>query len=231
MKIIFPFFIGLLLCGCINNEESEKNKIQLTSNIDSVSYALGTESVNMIPKAYPKINLSIFQNGLNDKLNKNEILDSTTCQRIINSYIKQIQQQGYEKLIQKYEPILIEGKEFLTNNSKREEVITTENGLQYEILLKGKGQVPSQNDIVEIHFYDTYIDGTVYYNSYEDGTTLTLKVIDAFPGWAEALSLMPVGSKWKLYIPYYLAFGEKGDGQKIGPFSTIISEIELINIK
>lgn len=232
MKSILPFFVIYFLGGCISNENAKNNSdVTLATKMDSVSYALGTESVKMLPKAYPEINLSVFQSGLEDKINNNELIDSLTSQKIIENYISQKQIEGYENYRKNYENIIKEGEVFLEKNKNKEGVIQLPSGLQYEILKKGKGKKPTQNDIVEIHYYDTYIDGSVYYNSYEQGSSISVPVNGAFPGWAEALSMMTVGSKWKLYIPYNLAFGEKGDGQKIGPFATIISEIELINIK
>lgn len=123
------------------------------------------------------------------------------------------------------------GQKFLEENKQRKEVTTTESGLQYEIIKQGKGKIPTAEDKVKVHYHGTLIDGTVFDSSVDRGEPVVFGVNQVIPGWVEALQLMPVGSKWKLYIPYDLAYGEHGAGELISPYSTLIFEVELIDIE
>ncbi len=123
------------------------------------------------------------------------------------------------------------GKEFLLENAKRDGVVTTASGLQYEVLAQGSGASPKATDEVTVHYHGTLTDGRVFDSSVERGQPATFPVNGVIPGWIEALQLMNVGSKYKLFIPSDLAYGERGAGQMIGPNSTLIFEVELISIK
>jgi FKBP-type peptidyl-prolyl cis-trans isomerase FklB len=123
-----------------------------------------------------------------------------------------------------------DGKKFLADNSKRENVITLPSGLQYEIIKAGEGPKPNLEDKVTTHYHGTLIDGTVFDSSVDRGEPASFPVNGVIKGWTEALQLMPVGSKWKLFVPYDLAYGERGTGPQIGPYTTLIFEVELISI-
>ena len=123
-----------------------------------------------------------------------------------------------------------EGRKFLAANSKNEKVVTLESGLQYEVIKAGEGAKPSLNDQVTTHYHGTLIDGTVFDSSVERGQPASFPVNGVIKGWTEALQLMNVGSKWRLFVPYDLAYGERGAGPQIGPFTTLIFEVELISI-
>ena len=123
-----------------------------------------------------------------------------------------------------------EGANFLAENAKKEGVISLESGLQYEILKQGSGPKPTINDNVTTHYHGTLIDGTIFDSSVDRGQPATFPVSGVIKGWTEALQLMTVGSKWRLYVPYDLAYGERGAGANIGPFTTLIFEVELISI-
>jgi FKBP-type peptidyl-prolyl cis-trans isomerase FklB len=123
-----------------------------------------------------------------------------------------------------------EGTKFLAENAKREEVLTTETGLQYEILTVGEGEKPTPASTVRTHYHGTLINGDVFDSSYERGQPAEFPVAGVIKGWTEALQMMPVGSKWRLYVPHDLAYGEQGAGGAIGPFSTLVFDIELLDI-
>lgn len=122
------------------------------------------------------------------------------------------------------------GENFLAENGKREGVVTTKSGLQYEIIKKGNGATPTANDKVRVHYHGTLIDGTVFDSSIDRGEPAEFGVSQVIKGWTEALQLMPVGSKWKLYIPYDLAYGDREVSEEIKPYSTLIFEVELLDI-
>jgi FKBP-type peptidyl-prolyl cis-trans isomerase len=122
------------------------------------------------------------------------------------------------------------GNAFLEENKGREGVKTTASGLQYEVITEGTGPIPSAEDRVRVHYHGTLIDGTVFDSSVERGEPAVFGVGQVIPGWTEALQLMPVGSKWKIYVPSELAYGERGAGADIGPNTTLIFEVELLEI-
>ena len=123
-----------------------------------------------------------------------------------------------------------EGEEYLAENAKREEIVVTDSGLQYEILQAGDGAIPTKEDTVRTHYHGTLVNGTVFDSSVDRGQPAEFPVGGVIAGWTEALQLMPVGSKWRLHIPYNLAYGERGAGGAIGPYATLIFDIELLAI-
>jgi FKBP-type peptidyl-prolyl cis-trans isomerase FklB len=131
----------------------------------------------------------------------------------------------------KYGETRAEGEKFLQENALRDEVKTTESGLQYEVLVQGKGPKPTAESTVKVHYEGTLIDGTVFDSSYQRGEPIEFPLNGVIKGWTEGLQLMPVGSKYKLYIPYELGYGERGAGQSIQPYSALIFTVELLEIK
>lgn len=124
-----------------------------------------------------------------------------------------------------------EGELFLSENKEKENVVTLPSGLQYEILTEGHGAIPTATDKVECHYHGTLIDGTVFDSSVQRGKPAVFGVNQVIKGWVEALQLMPVGSKWKLFVPSDMAYGEQGAGNDIEPNSTLIFEVELLGIQ
>ncbi|MES2603453.1 MAG: FKBP-type peptidyl-prolyl cis-trans isomerase [Pseudomonadota bacterium] len=122
------------------------------------------------------------------------------------------------------------GEQFLKQNATRSEVTTTASGLQYEVLQVGNGKTPTRNSTVRVHYHGTLIDGTVFDSSVQRGETIEFPVSGVIAGWTEALQLMQEGAKWKLYIPHELGYGARGAGGAIGPYSTLIFEVELIAV-
>jgi len=125
---------------------------------------------------------------------------------------------------------LKKGEEFLAKNAEREEVKVTDSGLQYEILEEGDGPMPTSSDKVKTHYHGMLIDGSVFDSSVERGQPISFPVMGVIKGWQEALQMMPVGSKWRVYIPSRLAYGERGAGA-IGPNSALVFEVELLEIE
>jgi FKBP-type peptidyl-prolyl cis-trans isomerase FklB len=145
------------------------------------------------------------------------------AQSVINTFFEGLQAKVSEQT-------MTAGKAFLDENAKREGVVTLASGLQYEIMSAGNGVIPKASDTVEVHYHGMLIDGTVFDSSVSRGEPATFGVTQVISGWVEALQLMPVGSKWKLFIPSNLAYGAQGAGQSIAPHSTLIFEVELLNI-
>ncbi|MEM9280745.1 MAG: FKBP-type peptidyl-prolyl cis-trans isomerase [Verrucomicrobiota bacterium] len=122
------------------------------------------------------------------------------------------------------------GKKFLEENLKKEGVMSTASGLQYEVITEGKGTSPSASDMVEVHYHGTLIDGKVFDSSVERGTPTSFPLDRVIPGWTEGLQLMKEGAKYRFFIPYYLAYGERGAGSDIKPYSALTFEVELLKV-
>ena len=223
MKNIIILSSLLLLIAC--KTEKPKESVNLITELDSVSYSLGVNIGENIKKQFEDINLDNFEAGIKDVLEKEleaKITDNQ-AQAIINSYFSKKQKKESESMIE-------DGANYLQENAKREGVTILPSGLQYEVINNGTGPKPTIKDNVTTHYHGTLIDGTVFDSSVDRGEPASFPVGGVIKGWTEALQLMSVGSKWKLYVPYDLAYGERGAGPQIGPYSTLIFEVELISI-
>lgn len=219
----FKFLTLLIIANLTINIKMSAQK--LNNEIDSVSYSLGVNIGENIKTQFPDIDLKNFEAAIKDVLddNKKPSISGADAQKTIQEYFTKQQAKASESVVE-------EGKKFLAENSKKENVVTLESGLQYEVIKTGEGAKPTLNDQVTTHYHGTLIDGTVFDSSVERGEPASFPVSGVIKGWTEALQLMNVGSKWRLFVPYDLAYGERGAGPKIGPFTTLIFEVELISI-
>lgn len=171
-----------------------------------------------------KLNKKILMTAMEMQFESDSLLfDLEEGNRIVSEFLSESSKSNSQDKIKA-------GEAFLAENAKKEGITVTESGLQYEIITQGTGEIPNENNTVETNYKGTLLDGTVFDSSYDRGSTAKFPVNGVIKGWIEALQLMPVGSKWKLYIPYDLAYGERGAGGVIGPYETLIFEIELISI-
>ncbi|MBK5073668.1 FKBP-type peptidyl-prolyl cis-trans isomerase [Budviciaceae bacterium CWB-B4] len=165
--------------------------------------------------------------GLTDALHGNH---PSVPVDVVHRALREIHERADKVRRDKQEKMAEEGVHYLEENAKRSEVNSTESGLQFEVLTQGEGTIPSRQDRVRVHYTGSLIDGTVFDSSVKRGEPAEFPVSGVIPGWIEALTLMPVGSKWKLTIPQHLAYGERGAGASIPPFSTLVFEVELLEI-
>ncbi|HMM16050.1 MAG TPA: FKBP-type peptidyl-prolyl cis-trans isomerase [Petrimonas sp.] len=182
-----------------------------------------------------KVNNDQMLAGLISTLkNQSTAISKTDANGLIQSKVEQAQAKEQakqeEELKVQYKDSIAAGEKFLTDNGKREGVVTLPSGLQYEVIRKGNGPIPSDTNTVKVHYHGTLINGTVFDSSVDRKEPATFGVTQVIPGWTEALKLMPVGSKWKLYVPYNLAYGAQDRGT-IKPFSTLIFDVELLGIE
>ena len=193
--------------------------------MEKISYALGMSlGNNLLNSGINDLNYSKLIKGIQDVLEQNKPeISKEEAQAVINDFFQEMQAKASEG-VQK------QGKDFLEANGKRPEVVTLSSGLQYEIMTPGDGKIPKASDQVKVHYHGTLIEGDVFDSSVSRGEPATFGVTQVIRGWVEALQLMPVGSKWKLFIPSDLAYGAQGAGQQIGPHTTLIFEVELLDI-
>jgi FKBP-type peptidyl-prolyl cis-trans isomerase FklB len=193
--------------------------------MNKVSYALGLSIGNNFQNAGIKdLNTNDFLKGLTDVFSGNQTdIGYDEAKKIISDYFEELQARKNEINIQA-------GDEFLRINREKNGVVELPSGLQYEILKQGNGTKPKASDKVKCHYHGTLINGVVFDSSVQRGESATFGVSQVIPGWVEALQLMPVGSKWRLFIPSRLAYGEKGAGEMIESNSTLIFEVELLDI-
>lgn len=206
---------------------------QENNQLDRLSYALGMSMGNNFKSSgIEKIVSSDFADGVaavyegaTPKMSYDE------AKAVIQSFFSQLQEKQNAAMAEMARVNAEAGKAFLAENAKRSEVKTTASGLQYEVIAEGDGNKPSANNTVKVHYTGSLIDGTVFDSSVQRGEPAVFGVTQVIPGWVEALQMMTVGSKWRLFIPSELAYGANGAGNIIGPNATLIFEVELLGIE
>ena len=200
---------------------SVKNKLYM----DKFSYALGLSMGNNFKSSgIQTLSVTDFANGVK-AVYEGEKPEMTydEAKQVINDFFTQMQREVNDRN-------RAEGEAFLAENKKKSGVVVLPSGLQYEVLTEGKGKKPAATDRVQCHYHGTLINGEVFDSSIERGEPAVFGVSQVIPGWVEALQLMPEGSKWRLFIPSDLAYGENGAGGKIAPNSTLIFDVELLKV-
>ncbi len=203
----------------------------MQSTREKVSYCLGLETGRDLQRKFNDMDIELLRKGFEDAItNNNPKLNQEEIQSIMQALRSQIeaqQRQFYAKLSEQNRK---EGEAFMENNKMQEGVVTLKSGLQYKVLSSGTGAKPTPADVVSVHYRGSFINGTIFDSSYERGKPQVFPLNRVIPGWSEAIQLMRVGDKWQIVIPHYLAYGEAGFGNEIGPNTTLIFEMELIGI-
>ncbi len=230
IKSIINFAIAALVVlgfGCQQQGTVNVNKLETLG--DSTSYALGVligaqnkEQLNNAP-GNEELNLEILAEVFRLYLTDTTSMDPMAANEIVRKFFTKANEAAGQEALE-------EGNAFLEENKTREGVVTTESGLQYEVLKQGDGPIPTAESTVKVHYHGTLIDGTVFDSSVEGGEPAQFGVTQVIPGWTEALQLMPVGSKYKLYIPQDLAYGANPRPGVIKPYMALIFEVELLEI-
>ena len=228
-KICLVLLLLLPLSAMAKKKSTKKKKapqVELATEIDSVSYALGVymghKSAYAI--AQQELRADVFARAHNDALFGVEtVMTPDYAQVFLDAYDKKMVQKENEARIKAQE-------DFLAANKLREGVVETASGLQYEVVRKGQGATPGPTDKVKVHYEGRLLDGTVFDSSIQRGKPIEFKLNRVIKGWAEGVALMQEGAKYVLYIPYQLGYGVQGAGDAIKPYSTLIFEVELIEI-
>ena len=204
----------------------------LKTQKDKASYGVGVDIGNSVKRLGTDLNVDLVVKGLRDALAGQKLLLSDEEIRValttLQAELKQKQQGAQQAAGEQNKKA---GDAFLAENKKKPGVVTLPDGLQYKILKAGTGKKPAPTDTVEVHYRGTLITGAEFDSSYKRGQPATFPANGVIKGWQEALQIMPVGSKWEIYIPAELAYGQTGAGAQIGPNATLIFEVELLSIK
>ena len=218
--------IGLLFSFCLAAE-----KLELRDQKDKESYSLGYQFGQSLKAQGLDINLEAYKAGIQDALGGTKpVLSQEEIQKTVSEFQKRVMAARQKELKEKAEKNLAEGKAFLEENKKKEGVKTLPSGLQYKVLAEGSGKIPKASDQVTVNYKGMLINGLEFDSSYKRGKSATFQVDKIVRGWTEALQLMEEGSRWQLFIPPELGYGERGGGP-IPPNSVLIFEVELISIK
>lgn len=193
--------------------------------MDKFSYGLGMGiGQNLLSMGVNEMNVEDFVKGVKDVLTGNKTeMTHAEAQKVVNEHFRKLAEAAYA--VNKEA-----GEKFLAENAKKEGVVTLPSGLQYQVLVEGSGKKPSATDRVQCHYEGTLIDGTVFDSSIKRGEPAVFGVNQVIRGWVEALQLMQEGAKWRLYIPYDMAYGEHGAGEMIPPYSALVFDVELIKV-
>ena len=217
----------LLAIAAIAAMPANGQKSKLPTSDDSLSYALGVANYKYYLGDSININTKMFSKGMTDASKEKAIMSDTTASAFIVSYM---QRREKARMMTEYAQQIETARTWFSDNAKKEGVVTTASGLQYKVLQEGTGANPGPEDIVKVHYTGTTIDGSKFDSSYDRGEPAQFRVSNVIRGWVEGLQLMKEGSRVMLYIPYDLAYGERGAGNVIKPFETLIFEVELLEV-
>ncbi|MBR4065773.1 MAG: FKBP-type peptidyl-prolyl cis-trans isomerase [Bacteroidaceae bacterium] len=193
--------------------------------MDKFSYGLGMGiGQNLLSMGVKEMSIEDFVKGIKDILSGNNTeMTHAEAQKVVNEHFRKLSEEAYAAN-------KAAGEKFLAENAKKQGIVTLPSGLQYEVIKEGNGKKPSATDRVQCHYEGTLIDGTVFDSSIKRGEPAIFGVNQVIRGWVEALQLMNEGAKWRLYIPYNMAYGENGAGEMIPPYSALVFDVELIKV-
>lgn len=229
MKFLSLVAIVMLVASCNKNGVTKK---PLKTELDSVSYAIGMDVARNVKSSFDDFDHDLFIQGFINASDSTDILiEQADAQEVVQAYFQKKQKQQAEEAQAQGENNRVEGVAFLESNKAKEGVQTTESGLQYIVLKEGSGEKPTTASKVKVHYHGTLLDGTVFDSSVDRGEPAEFGVTQVIKGWTEGLQLMPLGSKYKFFIPQELAYGANPrPGGAIKPYATLIFDVELIEI-
>ncbi len=231
MKFLSLVAFALLMVSC-NGKNGVTNK-PLTTELDSVSYAIGLDVANNVKRSFDEFDNDLFIQGFVNGSDSTDLqIDQAKAQELVRNYFQKKQQEEMAKRQEEGEKNKAEGEKFLAENKDKEGVKTTESGLQYIVLKEGTGAQPTADSKVKVHYHGTLLDGTVFDSSVDRGEPTEFGVTQVIKGWTEGLQLMKEGAKYKFFIPQDLAYGANPrPGGAIKPFATLIFDVELLEVK
>ncbi len=231
VKVVAIAALCVGLVGCQANSE-QKASIELKDQQDKVTYSIGYNIGNNLKQQKVEVKADVLAKGIDDALaGKAQMMTQEEMQETMKQFQSEQMAKMQKEREKASEKNKTEGEKFLSENKNKEGVVTLESGLQYKVVEAGKGNIPTADDTVVVHYKGTLLDGAEFDSSYKRGQPATFPVKGVIPAWTEALQLMKEGAKWQLFIPSNLAYGERGAGGTIGPNATLLFDVELIEIK
>jgi FKBP-type peptidyl-prolyl cis-trans isomerase FklB len=231
MKIIKSVLATAVIASMVSCSNQTKQVKSLETELDSVSYAVGLNMAKQMQNGFEEVDEAMFVQGFESGSDTiNQLIREKDIQDILNTYFQKKQQAKMRENVKKAEMNKKLGEDFLAENKTKDGVKTTDSGLQYIVLKEGKGKKPTKDDKVKVHYHGTVIDGTVFDSSVDRGEPSTFGVSQVIKGWTEGLQLMKEGAKYKFFIPSELAYGPQDRGQVIKGNSTLIFEVELLEV-
>lgn len=228
--IVLTSIVAIMLGSCAKQSISNA---KIKNNEDSLSYAFGIYNFNLLEADSLRLNARIVAKAMIDSENGKAEMTDEIARGVITSYVTGRQAEMAERQAEQdklqYKDYIAENEAFLAKNKEKTGVTVTPSGLQYEVITMGTGNKPSINSTVKVHYVGTLIDGTEF-DSSVDGEPVQFPLAGVISGWTEALQLMPVGSKFRLYLPQDLGYGPNQAGELIKPYSTLIFDVELLDI-
>ncbi len=224
-KLSTLLLLSVALVACNQQQQEPVAAVtSLESEQDKYSYGLGMMIGERVLKQYEDVDYDLLLEGMKAQhQSETTLLSLQEAGEALNAYME-------KALAAQSEANKKRGEDYLKANADKEGITTTESGLQYKVLTQGDGAKPAATDQVTVHYRGTLIDGTEFDSSYSRGEPTSFALNQVIPGWTEGVQLMSVGSKYQFFIPYELAYGERGAGGSIGPFETLIFEVELLEI-
>lgn len=204
----------------------------LPTEKDRVSYMIGLQMAKSLEQVKDEVDVDVITKAIKTSLaGQKTLMDDKQAQQVAEAFGQKMARKMAEKAEADAKKNLDEGQKFLAENAKKPDVKTTPSGLQYQIVSEGTGPKPKDTDVVRVHYRGTLLDGKTFDSSYDRGEPATFPLTGVIPGWREGIALMPVGSKFKLWIPASLGYGESGtQGGPIGPNATLVFDVELLEI-
>lgn len=229
MKLaVFIAVLSISFAAC----QSEKSRSDLKSQKEKVSYSIGMDIGKNLKQNNVEVDPAFVAQGIKDILEGRQVLMADSeVQTVMAQFQQEMMQKQMKKMQEDAGKNKKDGQDFLDENKKKQGVVTLASGLQYQILQSGNGEMPKLTDKVKCNYIGTLINGTEFDNSYKRGEPAVFPLNGVIKGWTEALQLMKVGDKWRLFIPSDLAYGDQGAGQQIPPGATLIFEVELLSIE
>lgn len=250
MKAIYKYgflILALVFAGSANAQNAKKSKkkkkgnqteqpvkmeLNMNDTLTEVSYALGINIVtNLKQQGLDTLDQAAFAEGIKVAMSgDSSLLTDEQANQVLQMYFGKLQEEKSKVTAEQGKMAAKDGEAYLAENAKREGVVVTPSGLQYEVMVAGEGAKPSATDQVTVHYKGTTIEGKVFDSSYDRGQPATFGLNQVIAGWTEGVQLMSPGAKYKFFIPYNLAYGERGAGADIAPYAALIFEVELIKI-
>ncbi len=230
LLLVFLFFALIFFPACKKTKVAKPSKLETEK--EKASYAIGFDLGKNLKKYSEDISLESMIKGIRDGISgQNSILTEEETKKTLTEFQQNLLKKETERRKELAIKNKVEEEKFLAENSKKEGIVTTASGLQYKVIREGNGPKPTLEDTVKVHYKGTFINGKEFDSSYKRGEPVTFQLKNMIPGWIEALQMMKAGSKWQIFIPSALAYGEQGAGDIIEPNSLLIFEVELLEVE